>query len=93
MTKSYSPDHYKDLLHLHTTVHSHLRIGFGGNSVSAIRPRTHPIYARSERQGATVQHHRIRGCASKDSSAAMLADAVDPRASVLIHVVQALHVS
>ena len=33
MTTSYSPDHYKDLLHLHTTVRSHLRIGFGGNSV------------------------------------------------------------
>ena len=57
MTKSYSPDHYKDLLHLHTTVHSQLRIGFGGNSVSAMRPRTPPIYARSEQQGATVQHH------------------------------------
>ena len=42
---------------LHTTVHSMtLRIGFGGNSVSAIRPRTHAIYARSKQQGAMPCH-------------------------------------
>ena len=92
MTKSYSTARYKDLPPTHYGSLKQLRIGFGGNSVSAMRPRTHPIYARSEQQGALCSI-TYRGCASKDSSAAMLADAVDPRASVLIHVVQARHVS